>query len=178
MVKGIAAAVSAARPCADDGSGVATLLRSAGRAWQTKAGGTSGALWGAALVAVGDRLGDDRDEIADVDVVEALRAGQDAIQRLGKCELGDKTMLDALGPFVTALDRDVSAGRALPAAWAAASVVAENAARATAPMAPRVGRARPLAERSIGTPDPGATSLALCLAVAGRALVVGVTDKA
>ncbi|WP_024288413.1 dihydroxyacetone kinase family protein [Cellulomonas sp. KRMCY2] len=178
MVKGIAAAVGAARPCADDGSGVATLLRSAGRAWQTKAGGTSGALWGAALIAVGDRLGDERDEIAGADVVAALRAGQDAIQRLGKCELGDKTMLDALGPFVTALERDVSAGRTLPAAWAAAAVVAERAAKDTAPMTPRVGRARPLAERSIGTPDAGATSLALCLGVAGRALAVGVTDEA
>ncbi|MFS0704409.1 DAK2 domain-containing protein, partial [Cellulomonas sp. 179-A 9B4 NHS] len=29
---------------------------------------------------------------------------------------------------------------------------------------PRVGRARPLAERSVGTPDPGAVSLAALLA--------------
>jgi dihydroxyacetone kinase len=178
MVKGIAAAVGAARPCADDGSGVATLLRSAGRAWQAKAGGTSGALWGAALVAVGDRLGDDPEEISDRDVVDALRSGQDAIQRLGKCELGDKTMLDALGPFVMALDGEVSAGRPLSLAWAVAAVVAERAAKDTAPMTPRVGRARPLAERSIGTPDAGATSLALCLAVAGRAFTAGVTDGA
>jgi dihydroxyacetone kinase len=178
MVKGIAAAVGAARPCADDGSGVATLLRSAGRAWQAKAGGTSGALWGAALVAVGDRLGDDPEEISDRDVVDALRSGQDAIQRLGKCELGDKTMLDALGPFVMALDGEVSAGRPLSLAWAVAAVVAERAAKDTAPMTPRVGRARPLAERSVGTPDAGATSLALCLAVAGRAFTAGVTDGA
>jgi len=169
MVKGIAAAVNAARFCADDGSGVATLLRAAGTAWQAKAGGTSGALWGAALVAVGDRLGDDA-EIAATDVVAALRAGQDAIQRLGKCELGDKTMLDALAPFVVALGAGVTAGRPLVDAWVAAAVVAEKAAEDTAPMTPRVGRARPLAERSIGTPDAGATSLALCMTVAGRAL--------
>lgn len=29
-------------------------------------------------------------------------------------------------------------------------------------MRPKVGRARPLAERSVGTPDAGATSLAMC----------------
>src|SRR5665647_3973498 len=104
------------------------------------------------------------------DVVAALRAGQDAIQRLGKCELGDKTMLDALAPFVVALGAGVTAGRPLVDAWVAAAVVAEKAAEDTAPMTPRVGRARPLAERSIGTPDAGATSLALCMTVAGRAL--------
>jgi dihydroxyacetone kinase len=28
---------------------------------------------------------------------------------------------------------------------------------------PKVGRARPLAERSVGTPDAGATSMSLCV---------------
>ncbi|WP_329812732.1 DAK2 domain-containing protein, partial [Streptomyces sp. GSL17-113] len=41
--------------------------------------------------------------------------------------------------------------------------VARTAAEATAELRPRLGRARPLAERSIGTPDPGATSLAMVL---------------
>jgi len=35
---------------------------------------------------------------------------------------------------------------------------------------PKVGRARPLAERSVGTPDPGATSMGLVLTAAGDAL--------
>ena len=35
---------------------------------------------------------------------------------------------------------------------------------------PKMGRARPLAERSVGTPDAGAYSLAMCLTVAGPAL--------
>ncbi|MBR7678810.1 DAK2 domain-containing protein, partial [Streptomyces daliensis] len=44
------------------------------------------------------------------------------------------------------------------------------AAEARAQGSRRVGRARPLAERSIGTPDPGAVSLATVLvAVAARA---------
>jgi dihydroxyacetone kinase len=37
-------------------------------------------------------------------------------------------------------------------------------------MTPKVGRARPLAQRSVGTPDAGATSMALCLTAAGPAL--------
>ena len=39
----------------------------------------------------------------------------------------------------------------------------EQAAAATADLVPRIGRARPLAARSVGHPDAGATSLALLL---------------
>ncbi|HEY1176916.1 MAG TPA: DAK2 domain-containing protein, partial [Phytomonospora sp.] len=50
----------------------------------------------------------------------------------------------------------------------AAADVAVAAAEATRELVPKVGRARPLADRSVGTPDPGAVSLALCArAVAG-----------
>ena len=48
--------------------------------------------------------------------------------------------------------------------------VAASAARSTAELRPRKGRARPLAEKSIGTPDPGAVSLAAVFAVLGPEL--------
>ena len=47
--------------------------------------------------------------------------------------------------------------------WARAAAAAEEAAAATKDLLPKVGRARPQAERSLGTPDAGATSLAMCL---------------
>jgi dihydroxyacetone kinase len=71
-------------------------------------------------------------------------------------------MLDSLLPFVEELERRVSAGENWQAAWRSAAEVATAAAEATAGLRPRVGRARPLAERSVGTPDAGATSLAMC----------------
>jgi D-erythrulose 4-kinase len=40
--------------------------------------------------------------------------------------------------------------------------VAQKSAAETAELRPKVGRARPLAERSAGTPDAGAISLAMC----------------
>ena len=40
----------------------------------------------------------------------------------------------------------------------------------TATLSPRLGRARPLAERSVGTPDAGATSMALIIATVGKVL--------
>jgi dihydroxyacetone kinase len=72
-------------------------------------------------------------------------------------------MVDALVPFVQHLQERVSAGDGLADAWASAAAVAERAAQETAQLRPQVGRARPLAERSLGTPDAGAVSLALCL---------------
>lgn len=162
MVKGSSTALAAARDAAGAGAGARSVLVAAGEAWAAKAGGTSGVLWGAALCAIGERLGDDREEITGADVADAVRAGLDALQRLGGARPGDKTMIDAFAPFADALAERVRGGAELAAAWREAAEVCEAAARATAELRPRVGRARPLAERSVGTPDAGATSLALC----------------
>jgi dihydroxyacetone kinase len=113
------------------------------------------------LSALGARLGDTgRPDSATV--AAALRDGYDALIRLGGASPGDKTMLDALLPFVEELEKRTDAGEPWQEAWRAAAEVATDAARATADMRPKVGRARPLAERSVGTPDAGATSLAMC----------------
>lgn len=114
MVKGIVAAASAAESAAGRGAGTATLLEAAGSAWAAKAGGASGALWGAALAALGARLGDSTPTITAEDVVAALRNALEAIGTLGKSEPGDKTMLDALDPFISALAGHVSGGPTSP----------------------------------------------------------------
>lgn len=78
-------------------------------------------------------------------------------------------MLDALGPFVEEIERQAAEGVGWHDAWSAAAVVADESAQATARLRPKVGRARPLAERSVGTPDAGAISLALSVqAIADR----------
>jgi dihydroxyacetone kinase len=168
MVRGSGAAAEAAATALHAGAGSATLLRRAGEAWGASAGGTSGVLWGAALAATGDRLGDGAD-IASADVVDAVAAGIAAVRELGKAEPGDKTMLDAMAPFADQLSAE--AGEAsLPDAWAAATGVAERAATATAQLSPRIGRARPLAHRSVGSPDPGAVSFGLAMRAVGEVL--------
>jgi dihydroxyacetone kinase len=161
MVKGSSAARDAAAGAVDEGAGQGSVLTAAGKEWAAKAGGTSGVLWGAMLSALGARLGDTgRPDSATV--AAALRDGYDALIRLGGASPGDKTMLDALLPFVEELKKRTDAGEPWQEAWRAAAEVATDAARATADMRPKVGRARPLAERSVGTPDAGATSLAMC----------------
>ena len=170
MVKGTTAALAAATTAEEAGAGAATVLIRAGDAWASQAGGTSGVLWGAALAALGRRLGDDRDEITGADVAAAVRDGLDAITALGKADLGDKTMVDAWAPFADRLDGEIAAGTPLAVAWAHAAATAEAAAQATADLKPKVGRARPLAERSLGTPDAGAISFALCVSTAAAVL--------
>jgi dihydroxyacetone kinase len=168
MVKGTSAAVAAARDAIAAGGGAQSVLEAAGDAWAAKAGGTSGVLWGATLRGIGERLGDEGERASDSDVADAMRAGLLALQRLGKARLGDKTMVDAFAPFAETLVERVRSGAGLSAGWREAAQACETAALATADLRPLIGRARPLAERSVGTPDAGATSFALCArAVAG-----------
>ncbi len=162
MVKGITAAVEAAGQVASRGAGAGSVLQAAGDAWAARAGGTSGVLWGAALGAVGERLGDDGPGPSDEDVAGAVRAGMEAMQRLGQAKVGDKTMLDAFVPFVDVLSKAVTSGEGLSASWSRGTEAADAAAVATAGLRPRIGRARPLAERSVGTADAGAVSFVLC----------------
>ncbi|UCR89819.1 dihydroxyacetone kinase family protein [Mycetocola spongiae] len=161
MVKGIDAALVAARAAAEAGGGVAYVIRAAGRAWAEFAGGTSGVLWGAALEGFAAALGDDREHYGAAELAAAVTGFESAILELGGARPGDKTLVDALVPFAAELRSRITAGEPAGAAWVAAAQVATAAAADTAPLRPRLGRARPLAEKSVGTPDAGATSLAL-----------------
>ena len=71
---------------------------------------------------------------------------------------------------VEALEREASAGASVTDAWQAAAKDCVRAADETAPLVPKLGRARPLAERSVGTPDPGAVSLGLIVTAIGEQL--------
>ncbi|MBF0697732.1 dihydroxyacetone kinase family protein [Actinomyces bowdenii] len=154
MARGSAAAASEAAAVAGQGAGASTTLTAAGASWSASAGGTSGALWGAVLTAFGAALGDEA-PYGPERIVAAARACLDAVRRLGGAEPGDKTMVDAMAPFVEAL---AASDRPLPEAWQEAVAAAEEGARATEGIVARVGRARPLGEKSLGTPDPGAVS--------------------
>ncbi|PRY66940.1 homodimeric dihydroxyacetone kinase [Glaciihabitans tibetensis] len=160
MQRGARAGAAAAREALEAGAGAKTLLDSAAAAWANRAGGTSGALWGVALSAVGASLGDTM-EPGPADVAAGVAAARDAIMSFGKADVGDKTMVDALVPFSATLADEISGGTELATAWQRAADVATAAATATADLLPRMGRARPHAEKSLGTPDAGAYSLGL-----------------
>jgi len=169
MQRGSTAALAAARRAADAGAGAGTTLARAADAWSDRAGGTSGALWGVILRAVSAELGDSGPPAAAA-VAAGVAAGSRGVQEYGKAEPGDKTLVDALVPFAQTLSRAVDEGADLAGAWADAADAATAAAHATAGMLPRKGRARTHGEHAVGTPDPGAISLALLVTAVGRVL--------
>ena len=174
MSRGAKAAAEAAEATS---GGVQTVLVAAGSAFADKAGGTSGILWGLLLENLGRQLGNEEAVTAER-VAAGVRASAEKLQEFSKADLGDKTMLDSLFPFVDALVEGVGGGADLAAAWARAAERCVEAAQATAPLVPRIGRARPLAERSVGTPDPGAVSLGLIVTSIGEVLAAQPTRDA
>ncbi|MGF9647734.1 dihydroxyacetone kinase family protein [Pseudarthrobacter oxydans] len=160
MRRGVDAAAAAARDASAEGASVQRVLTAAGEAWSERAGGTSGALWGSALAAAGRSLGT-KDLYRGEDAAVAVAAFADAVTILGKAEPGDKTMVDALLPFRDAFLAALDDGTPMTRALAAAVTAARQAADATASLRPLKGRARPLADKSLGHPDPGAVSFAL-----------------
>ncbi|MCT1776498.1 dihydroxyacetone kinase family protein [Brachybacterium sp. p3-SID957] len=168
MAYGSKGAAAAARAAVEDGAGARTVLVRAGEAWSESAGGTSGALWGAALIAAGGVF-DDREGSEQRTVVDAIDAGIDAVQRLGGAKEGDKTMVDAAAPFRTALAEKFTGDNASEAIVEAAAV-ARKAADATADITATLGRSRVLGEKSLGTPDPGAISFSILMKELGEHL--------
>jgi dihydroxyacetone kinase phosphoprotein-dependent L subunit len=160
MRRGVDAAAAAAQETSAAGASVERVLTAAGEAWSERAGGTSGALWGSAVIAAGLALGN-RDGYRGEDAAAAVTSFVDAITALGKAEPGDKTMVDALLPFRDTFLTTFDGGTPVAAALAAAAAAARDAADATASLRPLKGRARPLAEKSLGHPDPGAVSFGL-----------------
>ena len=121
------------------------------------------------LAAVADALGD-----TGAPTAERVAAGVDGAVRSvdahGGAGVGDKTLVDALVPFATTLRDAVASGSSLPVAWRDAADAAERAAAATAALRARKGRARTHGDHSVGTPDPGAVSLAHIVRTVGDAL--------
>ena len=142
MCRGAKGALEAAQAALGRAAGVHEVLMTAGEQWSERAGGTSGALWSAALMAAAASLGN-REAYDKDDMVRAAKAVRDAVVALGGAQPGDKTMVDALFPFVETLGTEVNLGRSAVEAWRAAAEVSARAAADTAPLRPRKGRARP-----------------------------------
>lgn len=125
-------------------------------------GGTSGPIWGTAILRSGAQLRG-KDEFDHEDVVRALRASVEGIKARGKAELGEKTLLDALVPAIDTLEAESGAGKAPAEVVRAMATTAREAAENTKPMQARRGRASYTGERSIGSVDAGAMAIAVLL---------------
>lgn len=160
MQRGATAALAAASTAVDQGAGAGTALSRAADAWADRAGGTSGALWGVILRSIAHHVGDDEAPAA-AHLSAGVVAAAHRVMDLGGARVGDKTLVDVLVPFSRSLQEAVDGGSDLTTAWGTASERAQVAAKGTADLVPRMGRARSHTIKSVGTPDAGAVSLAL-----------------
>jgi D-erythrulose 4-kinase len=85
-------------------------------------------------------------------------------------------MVDALLPFRDAFLASSNDGATAAASLAAGAAAAQEAANQTASLRPLKGRARPLAEKSLGHPDPGAVSFGLITARISDYFTTQLTD--
>ena len=167
MQRGLIAAIEAAKAALNAQAGAGTVLTVAGDAWSNRAGGTSGMLWGVILRNLGNALCDEAKPDAAM-LATGVTAALEAVVSLGKAQLNDKTLVDVLYPFSATLTQSAAQGLSTTEAWTAAAEIAAQSAEATRNLTPKIGRARPHAEKSIGTPDPGAVSMALIAGATGK----------
>ena len=152
----------------DDAS---ATLKALGHTLQRELGGSSGPLYGVFFLRCGSALESARATIL-ANWAHALDQGCRAISELGGAKPGDRSMLDALDPFVKALKKSVNEDDFRKTILNAVEA-AERGAEATATMKPRVGRSSYLGDRVLGHPDPGAKAVAIWLRSACETLIAG-----
>ena len=129
-------------------------LRTMGMTCMSTIGGSSGPVFGTLMVTLAKEL---PAAPKAADLALALDAGIKALTRLGKAEVGQKTLLDVLAPVqqLLAAGGDDMVARVRQCA--------NDSAQATAAMDAIKGRASFLGDRALGHVDPGSRSMALII---------------
>jgi dihydroxyacetone kinase-like protein len=155
-----------------DSDDIGATLKAVGMALVSSVGGAAGPLYGTFFMQMGQATAG-RSDLDVAALAEALDAGVKGVQKRGKAEPGDKTMVDALLPAVDALQEASQQGGDVGEALKRAAEAAREGMESTVPMVARKGRASYLGERSAGHQDPGATSTHLLLKSAAEAVASG-----
>lgn len=119
------------------------LFQDVGMTLVSKVGGASGPLYGSSFISMAKEA-KENDDFGDI-----LTAGLEGIQKRGKAEVGEKTMVDEWSPVV----EHVKTGTLT-------EQVIDDSLANTKDMKATKGRASYLGDRSIGHIDPGAQSSA------------------
>lgn len=153
MARGFAAVAAKIAPLTDKDIG--TLFKTTAMTLLSTVGGASGPLYGSLFLQAAT-VANGKNTLNAQELGTALDAGIKAVVARGKAQPGDKTMLDALLPALSAYQADVANG--LVPALQKAVAAAQAGSAATKPLIAKKGRASYLGERSSGHLDPGAES--------------------
>ena len=136
------------------GQNLNDAMRTMGMTCMSTIGGSSGPVFGTLLITLAKEL--PREPTAS-DLARGVEAGIAALTRLGKAEVGQKTLLDVLAPVQQVL---AAGGDDLVARVRQCAI---DASQATAQMDAVKGRASFLGDRALGHVDPGSRSMALII---------------
>ncbi len=126
-----------------DYDNLSDLFKDVGMTLVSKVGGASGPLYGSAFIEMAKKARETDD------IGEILSAGLDGIQKRGKADTGEKTMVDEWAPVIEHVQSD-----------SLTDEVITEILQKTKDMKATKGRASYLGDRSIGHIDPGAQSSA------------------
>ncbi|MCL1994890.1 MAG: dihydroxyacetone kinase subunit DhaK [Defluviitaleaceae bacterium] len=129
-------------------------------------GGASGPIWGSAFRGAGKYTAG-KTQLSVSEFAEMLQQAVSAIQTTGErsfgrgAVVGDKTLIDALVPCVEAWKKAAESSATFKDALDQGAKAAVDGAKATEKIVARLGRAGNVGERSLGSPDAGATGLGI-----------------
>jgi dihydroxyacetone kinase phosphoprotein-dependent L subunit len=147
-----------------DRTSIGAFLSKVGVIITSHVGGCSGPLWGTALIRAG-ALSRDKKEITVEQLAAMLRNSIEGIKARGGASLGDKTILDALDPVASVLEKWAQREDPSPSAelLREAAETAEAVAEKSRPWTAKRGRQSFTGDRSNGTLDPGIVAVGTLL---------------
>jgi dihydroxyacetone kinase-like protein len=137
-----------------------SLLSESGKVMMKDIGGTCGPLFATFFLKMVP-IASGKTEIGLPEWASMLEQGLSGVKTLGRANVGDKTMIDALEPAVEFMKDCSRLNYTLQDAASGAAATAMEGARQTIALVARMGRGRYQGDGSSGHQDAGATSMAL-----------------
>lgn len=141
----------------DDSANVKEVLQAVGDAVVMNVGGTAGPLYGAGILAAAEVVEEDS-KLSPETLEKVFGAMVAAIERRGRADKGDKTMLDVLIPIHETFKAENVTGKTFEEILTQARDAARDGVEFTKTIPARKGRASYFGDKSIGFEDPGAMS--------------------
>ncbi len=156
MARGAKAAEEAIEEL-DDAANIQEVLQAVGDAVLMNVGGTAGPLYGTGILEAA-KVVDENSKLDAATLEKVFSALVEGIQRRGKADKGDKTMLDVLIPIRDTFKAENIVGKTFEEILTEARDAARDGVEYTKTIPARKGRASYFGDKSIGFEDPGAMS--------------------
>lgn len=148
-----AAVAAAAKP-----GSLAETLSNVAMDVMSATGGSTSSLYGSFFMGMSSGVAGE--ELTASQTAAAFASGLDMLCTMTNAKVGDKTMMDAMIPAIESMKANADSAT-LAELFDGAAKAAKDGAAKTSEYVAKFGRARNLGERSKGSCDAGATSLAL-----------------